>query len=75
MFYLYIDLLMYVFVYYFTFFFSVLLGCREQAVLTASNTGRSDPLHPADGQTVGPRPALLVYTFFLEEGFSPSRDR
>lgn len=49
---------------------------REQAVLTASSTGRSDPLYSADiNKAVGPRPALLVYTFFLEEGFSPARDR
>lgn len=58
----------------------VLLGFlstpRKQVVLTASITGRSDPLYSADvGQAVGPKPALLVYTFFLEEGFSPSRDR
>lgn len=45
-------------------------------MLTASSTGRSDPPYSADiGQAVAPRPALLVYTFFLEEGFSPSRDR
>lgn len=54
----------------------VYVRTRDQVALTASGTGRSDPLYSTDvGQAVGPKPALMVYTFFLEESFSPSRDR
>ncbi|CBJ27230.1 conserved unknown protein [Ectocarpus siliculosus] len=46
-----------------------------EVVLRASTTGRSDPLYSEGvGQAVGSKPALSVYTFFLEEAFSPRRD-
>ncbi|CAM9821657.1 unnamed protein product [Ectocarpus sp. 6 AP-2014] len=46
-----------------------------EVVLRASTTGRSGPLcSDGIGQAVGSKPALSVYTFFLEEAFSPRRD-
>ncbi|CAN0321903.1 unnamed protein product, partial [Ectocarpus sp. 4 AP-2014] len=46
-----------------------------EVVLRAPTTGRSDPLYSEGiGQAVGPKPVLSVYTFFLEEAFSPRRD-
>ncbi|CAB1098104.1 unnamed protein product [Ectocarpus sp. CCAP 1310/34] len=46
-----------------------------EVVLRASTTGRSDPLYTEGiGQAVGPKHVLPVYTFFLEEAFSPRRD-
>ncbi|CAN0514265.1 unnamed protein product [Ectocarpus sp. 12 AP-2014] len=47
-----------------------------EVVLRAPTTGRSDPLYAEGiGQAVGPKLVLSVYTFFLEEAFSPRRDR
>lgn len=47
-----------------------------QMALATSNPTWSDPLYSADlGQAVGVKAALAVYDFFLEEAFSPSRQR
>ena len=48
----------------------------QKVALAASAAGRSDPRYSLGvGQTVAPKAALSVYSFFLEEAFSPRRER